>query len=52
MIDKVDFNVKNHTSNAGLLLVFDRAQRAGVFDWLEERCAKMVECYYTRMDSS
>ena len=36
MIDRDDFNAKNLTSNAGLLLVFDHAQRAGVFDWLEE----------------
>ena len=39
MIDRVDFNAKNLTSNAGLLLVFDHAQRAGVFDWLEEDLA-------------
>jgi hypothetical protein len=43
MINKIDFEAKNLTSNAGRLLLFNHVKSEGVFDLLENE-----ELYWRR----
>jgi hypothetical protein len=36
MINKIDFNAKNLTSNAGIFLLFEHAKNNGIFDIIEK----------------
>src|SRR5450830_823577 len=36
MINKIDFNAKNPTSNAGIFLLFEHAKNNGIFDIIEK----------------
>ena len=39
MINKIDFNAKNLTSNAGLFLMLENAKNSGIFEMIENDLA-------------
>ncbi len=39
MINKIDFNAKNVTSNAGLFLILENAKNNGIFEMIENDLA-------------
>jgi hypothetical protein len=49
MINKVDFNAKTLTSNAGVFLLFEHAKNEGIFDFIESDLVFDWVCFSYRI---